>query len=326
MAGTPVWSSNPGRTTGRNSYLASALNATTLVSIVVVVIFAVVTQLLAASGEISLSTTVQLTMWLVALGFIVLLAIAYMFFRVYETATGSQAHNADNAETIRVPAPLDPNGHPDEGDQTEASAAQKPNDAQKGAWLRQDAGPPENPNNGPPRFTRGWAPDGSAQEAEGTWVPPNDFRHLEGSGYSVSTEEVFPDGCYLVPDSITPVSNKLTGQQVYECRVVDRNPGLKNRPHETVVKILASQKPSQASMPRYCQVEFEHLTITPYVTDQDPMWIRYSLRATGLHPAAAPTGREPATWTVPPPRDVPPEETQAHVSTGDASSGAAGAS
>ena len=112
MATTSVSSDGPGRTAGRNAYLAPALNVTTLVSIFVVVIFAVVTQLLAASGEISLSTTVQLTMWLVALGFIVLLAIAYMFFRVYETATSSQAHNA---ETMPAPASaLDANGHRDQ--------------------------------------------------------------------------------------------------------------------------------------------------------------------------------------------------------------------
>ena len=109
-----------------------------------------------------------------------------------------------------------------------------------------------------------------------------------------------PDACYLVPDSITLVSEGHTGQQVYECRVVDGNPALKDRAHDTVVKILADQKPSQASMPRFGRVEFDHLTITPYVTDQNPMRITYSLRATGLHPAAAPTGGEQAIWTVPP--------------------------
>jgi len=126
-------------------------------------------------------------------------------------------------------------------------------------------------------------------------------------------EEVFPDGCYLVPDSITLISDEPTGQQVYECRVVDVNPKLKSRPHETVVTILANQMPSQGSMPRFDWVEFEHLTITPYVTDRNPMRIMYSLRATGLHPAAAPTVRQQATWTVPPPRDVPPEETAVRV-------------
>jgi uncharacterized membrane protein YqiK len=52
----------------------------------VVVIFAIGTQLLAAAGAISLSTTQQLTMWLVALGLIVLLSIAYMACHAYLTA------------------------------------------------------------------------------------------------------------------------------------------------------------------------------------------------------------------------------------------------
>lgn len=278
MASTSVSPSGPGRTAGRNGFLASAPNATTLVSIFVVVIFAVITQILAASGAISLSTTLQLTMWLVALGFVVLLAIAYMFFRVFEP------------------------GQRDKTYETRAPAAQTRNDAQGGAQLGQDAGSPRNPTDRPLQFIPGWAPDGSALKAEDTWVPPDELRHLVGSEYSVSTEEVFPDGCYLEPDSITLVPDQPTGQQVYECRVVDRNQALMDGPHETVVKILASQEPSQASMPRYGWVEFEHLTITPYVTDRNPMWIRYWLRATGLRPAAAPTGREPAIWTVPPPR------------------------
>lgn len=136
--------------------------------------------------------------------------------------------------------------------------------------------------------------------AEDAWVPPDEFRRLDGSEYSVSTEEVFPDGCYLVPDSITLVSDQPDGLQVYECRVVDRNEALKDRAHETVIEILANPEPSQAAMPRFGWVEFDHLTITPYVTDRNPMLIRYSLRATGLRPAAAPTGREPGTWSVPP--------------------------
>lgn len=310
MATTSVSSSGRGRTAKKNGFPASALNVTTLVSIFVVVIFAVVTQFLVASGAVSLSTTLQLTMWLVALGFIVLLAIAYMFFRVfervYETATSPQKGRAWNVVTMPAPPPApDANGQRDKTPETQAPGAQRRNDAQEGAQLGRDTGSPRNPT----EFILGWSPDGGALKAEDAWVPPDELRHLGGSEYSVSTEEVFPAGCYLVPDSITLVSDGPTGQQVYECQVVDRNPALKDRAHETVVKILANQKPSQASMPRFGRVEFEHLTITPYVTDRSPMWIRYSLRATGLHPAAPPTGRERATWTVPP-MGVLPEEAQ----------------
>ena len=264
-------------TAKRGASPASVLNVTTLALIFVVVIFAVVTQLLAANSAISLSTTVQLTMWLVALGFIILLAIAYMFFHVFETATRKNGVSPPPVTTVHA------NGHGDT--------------AQEAPQPGQDAGSPRNPTVGPRPFVPGWSPNGGTREADDAWVPPDKFRHLEGSEYSVTTAEVFPDGCYLEPDSITLVSGTSTGQQVYECRVVDRNPELKDRPHETVVKILAAQQPSQASMPRFSLVEFEDLTITPYVTDQDPMWIRYSLRATGLHPAPAAAARVPTTWT-----------------------------
>jgi hypothetical protein len=305
---------------GRNDFLASALNVTTLVSIFVVVIFAVVTQLLAASGAISLSTTLQLTMWLVALGFVVLLAIAYMFFRalerVYPTPANPREDPAGYTEALS-PAPVlpaDANGQQDDTYETPDPPAQKHNGAQDSAQPGPGAGSTTNPPYGSRPFIPRWVPDGSAQKAEDTWVPPDDLRHLEGSEYSVRTEDVFPDGCYLEPDSITLVSDKPTGQ-VYECRVVDRNPALEDRPHEAVVKILASQEPSLEFMPRFGRVEFEQLTITPYVTDRDPMRIRYLLRATGLRRAVPPPGREPATWSVPPQGGAPPQETGAHVGT-----------
>jgi hypothetical protein len=315
MLRTSVAPSSPrataGETARENASLASAsaLNVTTLVSIFVVAIFAVVTQLLTASGAISLSTTLQLTMWLVALGFIVLLAIAYMFFRVFERARETPPVPpdglAENFESLRKRIPPQLN-----------------NRAQERAQLGQDAGSRGNSTDGPRQFILDWSPDGSTQRAEDAWIPPKELRHLDGTEYSVSTEDVFPDGCYLEPDSIRLVSGNSTGQQVYECQVLDRNPALEDRPHETVVKIRANQEPSLASMPRFGRVEFEGLTITPYVTDQEPMWIRYSLRATGLHRAAAPTERDDATWTAAP-NGVSPEEVDAHVGT-DGTPGAAG--
>jgi hypothetical protein len=68
-----------------DAFSASVLNITMLV-LSLVVIFAVVTQLLTAIGAISLSATLQLTMWLVALGLITLLWIAYMACLAYVTA------------------------------------------------------------------------------------------------------------------------------------------------------------------------------------------------------------------------------------------------
>jgi hypothetical protein len=326
METTSVSSNGSAETVGRNGLPTSKLDVATLVLIFVVVAFAVVTQLLAASGAISLGTTVQLMMWLVAVGFIILIAIAYMFFRIFERVfESSQAGRGGETEIPwRAAQTLDANGRRDNPIEPRVPAAQERNDVQAGPQYGQDAGSPRNRIDGPRRFIRGLSPDGSALEAEDAWVPPDEFRHLEGSAYSVSTEQVFPDGCYLVPDSITLVSDQPTGPTVYKCRVVDRNPALKDRPHQTVVKLLAGQMPTPPTGVAFELVEFEHLTITPFVTDQDPMLIRYSLRATGLHSAAAPTGREPGNWTVPAQRRVPVEETEAHERTEGATSEAAG--
>jgi hypothetical protein len=72
-------------TADENAISASTLNITKIVS-VLVVISAGITQYLAATRVISLSTTLQLTTWLVAAGLIVLLSIADMSCRAYVTA------------------------------------------------------------------------------------------------------------------------------------------------------------------------------------------------------------------------------------------------
>ena len=64
-----------------------------------------------------------------------------------------------------------------------------------------------------------------------------------GSRFAVSMTEVFPHGCCLVPDSISegqdydektktrrPAIDKLTGQRVFQCRVVDLDPELEGGP------------------------------------------------------------------------------------------------
>ena len=70
---------------------------------------------------------------------------------------------------------------------------------------------------------------------------------------AVSTRDVFPHGCCLVPDSITeatdcneathtrsPALDKQAGRPAYPCRVSD----LAGRSREVVVKILANKMPS----------------------------------------------------------------------------------
>ena len=81
MTSTRVAPSRPEKTPERVDFLAPAL----VVSIIIA-IFAVVTQLLNAIDAASLSTTQMLTAWLVAIGLIVLLWIAYMICLAYLTA------------------------------------------------------------------------------------------------------------------------------------------------------------------------------------------------------------------------------------------------
>ena len=120
-----------------------------------------------------------------------------------------------------------------------------------------------------------------------------------GSRFSVGMADVFPDGCYLVPGSISeaqdydektktrsPAKDKVTGSRVFQCRVVDMDGELEGRSRETVVKILTDYQPVPPGRAPFELVEFEGLTVTPYVNDKGRM--AYSLRATGLKAAARP--------------------------------------
>ena len=75
-----------------------------------------------------------------------------------------------------------------------------------------------------------------------------------GTRFSVGMADVFPDGCALVPGSITeaqdydektrvrtPAIDKITGKRVFQCRVADMDPELEGRSRETVVKILTDR-------------------------------------------------------------------------------------
>jgi hypothetical protein len=115
----------------------------------------------------------------------------------------------------------------------------------------------------------------------------------KGSRFAVSMADVFPDGCYLMPDSFsevqdydektkvrTPSTDKVTGKRVFACRVVDMDPELEGRSRETVVKIVADYMPVNPTKGPFEAVEFENLTVTPYINDRGRM--AYSLRATGI--------------------------------------------
>jgi hypothetical protein len=126
-----------------------------------------------------------------------------------------------------------------------------------------------------------------------------------GSRFPVSMRDVFSHGCCLVPDSIaeaqdydektkkrTPSVDKVTGTKVWQCRVSDLDPDLAGRSRETVVKILADRMPVPPTRQPFELVEFEGMTVTPYVTDRGKL--AFSLRAAGIKAAARPAGSKDA--------------------------------
>jgi hypothetical protein len=114
-----------------------------------------------------------------------------------------------------------------------------------------------------------------------------------GMRFKVSMGEVFPAGCALVPGSIveaqdydertgrrSPAKDKVTGQRVWSCRVMDMDPDLDGRSREVAVKILADVQPVPPTGALFEPVEFENLTVTPYANDKGRM--AYSFRATAI--------------------------------------------
>ena len=125
-----------------------------------------------------------------------------------------------------------------------------------------------------------------------------------GARLPVPMAAVFPAACHLVPDSITeaqdwdeatrvrtPAIDKVSGKRVYHVRVVDMDPALEGRPRETVVKIAADRMPVPPTRQPFEPVEFENLTVTPYVDNgrcqgrgRCGARMAFSLRATGIKP------------------------------------------
>ena len=114
-----------------------------------------------------------------------------------------------------------------------------------------------------------------------------------GTRFSVNCDDVFPAGCALVPGSIgevedydektgrrTPAKDKVTGQRVWQVRVMDLDPELGKRTRETTVKIVGDFQPVAPTGTPFEQVEFDGMTVTPYVTNTGRM--AYSLRATAM--------------------------------------------
>ena len=123
-----------------------------------------------------------------------------------------------------------------------------------------------------------------------------------GTRFKVTMGDVFPNGCHLVPASITeaqdfdqatkvrtPSVDKVTGQRVYSCRVMDMDPELDGRSREVAVKILGDVQPVPPTGAPFEAVEFENLMVTPYTNDKGRM--AYSFRATAI---TAPKGGKSA--------------------------------
>jgi hypothetical protein len=129
---------------------------------------------------------------------------------------------------------------------------------------------------------------------------------IGGVRLPVSTGDVFPDGCVLLPGSLaevkdfdertraqSPAVDKVTGQRVWQVRVHDLDQSLpENRSREVVVKLLADREPQVPGNGQFVPVEFDGLTITPYVDSsrcngQGKCRARgaFSLRATAIRPA-----------------------------------------
>jgi hypothetical protein len=147
----------------------------------------------------------------------------------------------------------------------------------------------------------------SGQEAEAEMAVGNGVR------LPVAHAEVFPHGCHLVPDSITeaqawdeatrtrsPAADKVTGKRVWQVRVMDMDPALEGRSREVVVKVAADRAPAAPTGTPFELVEFEGLTVTPYVDTgrckgqaRCGARMAFSLRATGIK-AARPAAKDAA--------------------------------
>lgn len=119
----------------------------------------------------------------------------------------------------------------------------------------------------------------------------------------VRFEDVFPAG--VLASSVEPVRDFDASQAGREVQAVDKTSGMplwavhiydlaeeiRERDRSTTVKIPAAQQPALPDpMPGtpFRQVEFDELTVTPYVggTTQRPR-VAYSLRARSLRPVSS---------------------------------------
>ena len=252
----------------RDGFLIVALGVSILIAI-----FAVVMQVVAATDAISLSTTQQLMMWLVPVGLIALLWIAYMAIKAQvQQVEAVRATARDEVEAVRATA----------REQVEAvrAAAQEQVAQVKQATDERAAAAVR----GRDDSAAGAEPGAATAQSQDAWVPPGKLRRVEGSKQYVSTADVFPNGCLLEKISEAQIYDEetKTNRRAYRCVVVDLNRALQDQPHDAVVTILANQELSLPPKARHRLVKFDGLTIMSRVTDRSPIRMEHELRATGI--------------------------------------------
>ena len=230
-------------------------------------------QVLAATDAISLSTTQQLMMWLVPVGLIALLWIAYMAIKAQvQQVEAVRATARDEVEAVRATA----------REQVEAvrAAAQEQVAQVKQATDERAAAAVR----GRDDSAAGAEPGAATAQSQDAWVPPGKLRRVEGSKQYVSTADVFPNGCLLEKISEAQIYDEetKTNRRAYRCVVVDLNRALQDQPHDAVVTILANQELSLPPKARHRLVKFDGLTIMSRVTDRSPIRMEHELRATGI--------------------------------------------
>ena len=248
---------------GRDGFLTPVLGLS-----IAIAIFAVVTQALAGTDAISLSTTQQLLLWLVATGLIALLWIAYMAIKA----------QAQLVEMVRVSA----------REQVEAARATAREQVAQAQAARAAAEREAVVLRGRDDSAASAESGAATAQSLGAWVPPGKLRRAGGLEQSVNTADVFPDGCLLEEISEAQIYDEetKTNRRVYKCVVVDLNRALQDGPHDVVVTIVTDQELSLPPKARHRLVEFDGLTIVSRVTDRSPIRIGHELRATGIRVVA----------------------------------------
>jgi len=274
----------------RDGFLIVALGVSILIAI-----FAVVMQVVAATDAISLSTTQQLMMWLVPVGLIALLWIAYMAIKAQvQQVEAVRATARDEVEAVRATAREQVEAvRATAREQVEAvrATAREQVEAVRAAAQEQVAQVKQATDERAAAAVRGRddsaagaEPGAATAQSQDAWVPPGKLRRVEGSKQYVSTADVFPNGCLLEKISEAQIYDEetKTNRRAYRCVVVDLNRALQDQPHDAVVTILANQELSLPPKARHRLVKFDGLTIMSRVTDRSPIRMEHELRATGI--------------------------------------------